>query len=159
GLEHVAVLAALWALYMSYVHVGQIFYGYGWEILLLETGFLGIFLGSVTSARPRATRDATPTLVLGLARWLLFRVMLGAGLIKMRGDSCWRDLTCLYYHYETQPLPNPLSPWFHHLPQAMLRAGVAWNHVIELFVPWLLFGPAWMRRLAGVLLASFQLTL
>jgi len=156
GLQHVAVLVVLWALYMSFVHVGQIFYGYGWEILLLETGFLAIFLGSVKTLRPMAARDRTPTLVLALVRWLLFRVMIGAGLIKLRGDSCWRDLTCLYYHYETQPLPNPLSPWFHHLPHAVLRGGVAWNHAIELFFPWLLFGPVWMRRIAGVLLASFQ---
>jgi hypothetical protein len=41
--------------------------------------------------------------VLILLRWLLFRLEFGAGLIKMRGDRCWRDLTCLYYHHETQP--------------------------------------------------------
>ena len=61
---------------------------------------------------------APPILVLSLLRWLLFRVEFGAGLIKMRGDPCWRDLTCLDYHHETQPMPNPLSWCFHHLPHA-----------------------------------------
>ncbi len=63
--------------------------------------------------------------VIWLFRWLAFRIMLGAGLIKLRGDPCWRDLTCLYYHYETQPIPNPLSWWLHFLPRWVHRAGVA----------------------------------
>ena len=45
-----------------------------------------------------------------------FRLEFGAGLIKLRGDPCRRDLTCLYYHHETQPLPALLSWFFHHLP-------------------------------------------
>ena len=44
GATNALVQLALWALYMSFVHVGQIFYGYGWEIQLLETGFLAVFL-------------------------------------------------------------------------------------------------------------------
>ena len=95
----VAVWLALWALYLSIVNVGQTFYGFGWETLLLEAGFLAVFLG------PAAT--APPILVLWLFRWLLFRVEFGAGLIKLRGDRCWRDLSCLDYHHETQPLPGP----------------------------------------------------
>src|SRR5207253_4300483 len=94
---------ALWALYLSIVNVGQIFYAFGWESLLLEAGFLAIFLG----AGPMV--PAWPLIL--LFRWLVFRVEFGAGMIKLRGDRCWRDLTCLYYHHETQPMPNPLS-WF-----------------------------------------------
>ena len=63
-----------------------------------------------------------------LLRWLIFRIMLGAALIKLRGDPCWRDLTCLYYHYETQPIPNPLSRLFHLLPHPLLQAGVLMNY-------------------------------
>lgn len=44
GFANMPMLALLWLLYLSFVHVGQIFYGYGWDILLLETGFLAIFL-------------------------------------------------------------------------------------------------------------------
>src|SRR5262249_277728 len=87
---------ALWVLYLSVVNIGQIFYGYGWETLLLESGFLALFLGS---------REMAPQpLVIWLYRWLIFRLMFGAGLIKIRGDACWRDLTCMDYHLETQPL-------------------------------------------------------
>ncbi len=87
----------LWALYLSIVNVGQTFYSFGWESMLLEAGFLAIFLGPA--------RMAAPFMVIILMRWMLFRVEFGAGLIKMRGDRCWRDLTCMNYHYETQPPP------------------------------------------------------
>ena len=115
GASNAALMALLWFLYMSFVHIGQLFYGYGWEILLLEAGFLAIFLCPLRSLRPLLAAPPSPV-VLWLLRWTLFRVMLGAGLIKLRGDSCWRELTCLFYHYETQPIPNPLSPYLHHSP-------------------------------------------
>src|ERR1041385_2127813 len=44
GYANAIILCILWAMYMSIVHIGQIWYGYGWEIQLLETGFLSIFL-------------------------------------------------------------------------------------------------------------------
>src|SRR5437899_9873972 len=103
GYANALVMAALWMLYLSFVHVGQDWYGYGWEIQLLETGFLAIFLCPLLDPRPFPPRPP-PAAVLWLYRWLIFRIMLGAALIKLRGDSCWRDLTCLYYHYETPPL-------------------------------------------------------
>ncbi len=125
--------AVPWVLYLSIVNVGQTWYSFGWESLLLETGFLAIFLGPA--------HTGVPTLVLWLLLWLLFRLEFGAGLIKMRGDRCWRDLTCLYYHHETQPMPGPLSWYFHHLPQWMHRVEAAANHVAQLVVPFVLFAP------------------
>ena len=110
----------IWVLYLSIVNVGQAWYSFGWESLLLEAGFLAIFLGN--------DDVAPPVLVLWLARWLVFRVEFGAGMIKLRGDRCWRDLTCLYYHHETQPMPGPLSWFFHHLPKPLHRIEVAGNH-------------------------------
>ncbi|KAK7918739.1 hypothetical protein WMY93_010023 [Mugilogobius chulae] len=38
------------------------------------------------------------------------------GLIKIRGDKCWLELTCMDYHYETQPVPNPMSYYLHRSP-------------------------------------------
>ena len=158
GYANALMMVALWALYMSYVHVGQIWYGYGWEIQLLETGFLAIFLCPLLDARP-FPRRATPVPVLWLMRWLIFRIMLGAGLIKMRGDDCWRDLTCLYYHYETQPIPNPLSRWLHFMPRWFHKAGVLFNHFTELIAPWFAFDPPLVRHAAGAVLLALQLTL
>ncbi|MET9375422.1 lipase maturation factor family protein [Streptomyces sp. NPDC002992] len=143
--------AVLWALYLSIVNVGQTWYSFGWESLLLETGFLAIFLGNDDTA--------PPVLVLWLLRWLLFRVEFGAGLIKIRGDRCWRDLTCLHYHHETQPMPGPLSWFFHHLPRPLHRVEVAANHVVQLLVPVLLFTPQPVATVAAGLMVATQLWL
>jgi Lipase maturation factor len=157
GFANSAILAALWALYLSFVHVGQIFYGYGWESLLCETGFLAIFLAPAWSVKPCA--GSVPWPVILLLRWLSFRVMFGAGLIKIRGDACWTDLTCLDFHYETQPLPNPLSAAFHHLPHGVHQFGVLFNHFAELVVPFGVFGPKRVRYAAGAVIVLFQLCL
>jgi Protein of unknown function (DUF1222). len=158
GYANAIILGILWAIYMSIVHVGQIWYGYGWETQLLETGFLAIFLCPLFDPRPFPKRPP-PILVIWLFRWLGFRIMIGSGLIKLRGDPCWRDLTCLYYHYETQPIPNPISRYLHFAPHWFHKFGTAWNHLVELVVPWFSFGPRRARHVAGVLLVSFQVSL
>ncbi len=158
GLANAPMMAALWFLYLSYVHIGQTWYGFGWETLLLEAGFLGIWLAPPWDPRPLGA-DPAPRWVVFLYRWLVLRLMLGAGLIKLRGDACWRDLTCLDTHFETQPLPNPLSPWFHALPGWVHHGMVGWNHVVELILPLWCLGPRPARLVAGILMIQFQLTL
>src|SRR5436190_1793468 len=158
GYANAILLAALWAMYMSIVHIGQIWYGYGWEIQLLETGFLSIFLCPLLDGRP-FPKCRPPILVFWLFRWLGFRIMIGVGLINVRGDPCWHDLTCLYYHYETQPIPSPISRYLHFSPHWLLKCETAWNHLVELVVPWFSFGPRMARHIAGVLLVTFQVFL
>jgi hypothetical protein len=161
GYANVPMLFFNWAVYLSFVHVGQVWYGYGWEIQLLETGFLAMFLVPLLDPRPFA-RSAPPVAVIWLLRWMTFRVYLGAGLIKLKGDQCWRQLTCLYHHFETQPIPSPVSPWLDALPKPFLKAGVVWNHVVELIVPSsIVAGPVHrqIRNIGGVLLVTFQLFL
>lgn len=138
---------ALWALYLSIVNVGQTFYGFGWESLLVEAGIFAVFLGPSWMAPSLA--------VILLLRWVVFRVEVGAGLIKLRGDECWRDLTCLEYHYETQPLPNPISWHAHRLPRWFHRLSVLGNHFFQLIVPWGLFLPQPIASLsAGLIIFS-----
>ena len=72
---------------------------------------------SRSSPAPAARRRACGSI--WIWRWTLFRLMFGAGLIKLRGDPCWRDLTCLDYYFETQPMPNPLSWYFHWMPHGV----------------------------------------
>jgi hypothetical protein len=151
-------LAVMWVFYLSIVHIGQDWYGYGWEIQLLETGFLAIFLVPLLDPRPFPSR-APPTPVIWLFRWLIVRIMLGSALIKLRGDPCWRDLTALYYFFETQPIPNPTSRWFHFLPHVVLKTGTLLCFVAELGAPWFAFWPRWGRLMAGVIMVGFQFVL
>ncbi len=141
------VWGALYALYLSFINAGQTWYSFGWETLLVEIGFYTMFSGGRL------------TLLNWIYRWTLFRMMFGAGLIKIRGDACWRDLSCLDYFFETQPMPNPLSWYFHQLPKAVLQGGVAFNHFVELIVPFAFFLPQPYASVAGLLTIVFQLIL
>jgi hypothetical protein len=142
------VWAALWLLYLSFVNVGQTFYGFGWETLLCEVGFFTILAG--------ASRAAPNIWLIWIWRWTLFRLMIGAGLIKLRGDPCWRDLTCLNYYFETQPMPNPLSWYFHWMPHSLLAAGVVVNHIVEMIVPFAYVAPQPVASIAGIITIAFQ---
>jgi hypothetical protein len=158
GFANAPLLTILWFLYMSFINVGQEWYGYGWEIQLLETGFLAIFLCPLLDMRP-FPEQAPPMLIIILFRWLVFRIMLGAGLIKLRGDEVWRNATALYYHFETQPLPGPLSRWFHFLPHAVLKWGVWYNWLAELVAPLFVFWPRIGRHIAGAVIILLQIIL
>jgi len=158
GYANAILLAVLWVLYMSFVHLGQEWYGYGWEIQLLETGFLAIFLCPLVDMRPFSKRPP-PLQIIVLFRWLIFRIMLGAGLIKIRWDVNWRNGTALYYHFETQPIPGPLSRWFHFLPRSVLKVGVWFNFLAELAAPWFVFWPRLARHIAGAVIVLFQFSI
>ncbi len=158
GYVNAPILGVIWFLYMSIVHVGQDWYGYGWEIQLTETGFLGIFLCPLWDMHPFPRRPP-PIAIIILFRWLIFRIMVGSGLIKFRGDKAWRSGTVLFYHFETQPIPGPLSRWFHFLPHSWLKVGVWFNWIGELVAPWLVFWPRLARHIAGSIIVLFQLVL
>lgn len=140
-----------WAFYLSIVNVGQTFYAFGWESMLLEAGFFAIFLGP-SWIKP----SFIPILIL---RWMLFRLEMGAGLIKLRGDPSWRDLTALYYHYETQPMPNPLSWYFNLFPAFAHRFGVLFSHFVQVVVPAGVFFPQPFAMIAGCLIIFHQFLL
>jgi hypothetical protein len=141
----------IWAAYLSIVNVGQTFYGFGWESLLLEAGFMVALLGS--------SQVAPPVTIIWLARWLVFRLEFGAGMIKMRGDRSWRDLTALNYHHETQPMPNPLSRFAHLMPRWFHRVEVLGNHFAQLVVPFFLFAPQPVASIAAAVVILTQLWL
>ncbi len=146
-----AVWLVLWGLYLSFVNAGQVFFGFAWETLLLETGFLAMFLGNADMA------PLWPAVL--VLRWLLLRLELGAGLIKVRSDPAWRDLTALRYHHETQPIPNRWSRAFHHLPPVAHRLEVVGNLVAQLVVPFGLLLPQPVAAWAGTVVVATQLYL
>ncbi|MGR0161998.1 lipase maturation factor family protein [Paenarthrobacter nitroguajacolicus] len=146
-----AAFLALWFLYMSIVNVGQTFYGFGWEILLLEAGFTVAFLGS--------DQTPPPTTILILIVWLVFRLEFGAGMIKVRGGREWRDMTAMFYHHETQPMPGPFSRQAHLLPRPLHKVEVAGNHFAQLVVPFFLFAPQPLASIAAGIIILTQLWL
>jgi predicted DCC family thiol-disulfide oxidoreductase YuxK len=138
-------LVGLFALYLSYVYAGQDFMSFQWDTLLLETGFLAIFL------------TAGSRIVVWLYRWLVFRYLFLAGLVKLlSGDPTWHDLTALEYHFWTQPLPTPLAWYAAQLPSWLLIGGTAATLVIELGSVFLIFLPRRLRAAAACCVLLLQ---
>ncbi|KAM9463160.1 lipase maturation factor 1 [Clarias gariepinus] len=159
GRANMIIMIMLWVLYHSIVNVGQLWFSFGWESQLLETGFLGIFLCPLWSLA-QIHHQSPPSLIsIWSFRWLIVRIMLGAGLIKIRGDRCWWDLTCMDYHYETQPVPNPVSYYLHQSPWWFHRFETISNHFIELIVPFFTFMGRRMCMVNGVLQIFFQVAI
>ncbi len=138
-------LIALFALYLSYVYAGQDFMSFQWDLLLLETGFLAIFLASGSR------------IAVWLYRWLVFRYFLLAGAVKLlSGDPKWHNMTALEYHFWTQPLPTPLAWYAAQLPPWFLVAGTAATLGVELGSVILIFLPRRPRAAAAWCLLVFQ---
>lgn len=139
-------LIALFVLYLSYVYAGQIFLSFQWDLLLLEAGFLAIFL--TTGSK----------IVVWLYRWLLFRFLFLSGAVKLLfGDPTWSNLTALKYHFWTQPLPTPLAWYAAELPQWALRSATAATLVVELGLVFLVFLPRRPRAVLAWAVLLFQL--
>lgn len=153
----VPVLFLLWLFYLSLTAVSQVFLSYQWDALLLEVGFLAIFLAP-WGLHPRRMRQLPPSaLVLWLFRLLLFKLMFCSGVVKLSSqDSTWRNLTALLFHYETQPLPNGVSWFVHQAPFWFQRFSCFGMFVIELGAPFLLWGGRRARNVGCAAIAFLQ---
>lgn len=131
-------LILLFALYLSLFHAGQIFMNFQWDYLLLESGFLAIFL-------PSGSR-----FVVWLYHWLLFRFRFLSGASKLLSqDPTWANLTALNYFFEVQPLPHSGAWYAHQLPEWFLRFGTGAALATELVIPFLMFLPRRVKFFAA----------
>jgi hypothetical protein len=149
GIASPLCFLALWLLYLSFCSVGGVFFGYQWDALLLETGFLAIFFAPLKWFSIGGQNEAVPKISLWLLRLLLFRLMLESGWVKLAsGDPTWRGLTALRFHYETQPLPTWIGWYAHQLPMFLQKSCCFVLLIIELGCPFLIFGPRRIRLFA-----------
>jgi predicted DCC family thiol-disulfide oxidoreductase YuxK len=138
------IFTILFVYYLSIVSAGQIFMSYQWDFLLLETGFIAIFL---KASRPR----------IWLFHWLLFRVMFESFLVKvMSHDPSWANFTALAFHYETQPLPTLFAWPMHQLPLWFQKLSTVLVLFAEALLPWLIFGPRRLKHTAAFGLIGLQ---
>ena len=140
-----AALIVCYVLYLSLTTVGQDFLSFQWDILLLEAGFLAIFLGF------------SPAIV-WMFRWLLFRLMLLSGAVKLlSGDPAWRTLTALQFHYQTAAAADPARlVHAQQLPAWFQETSVVVMFAIELGAPFLIFAPRRVRFFAGFSIVFLQ---
>lgn len=159
GAANVPILLCIFLCQRSLMAVGGPFYAYGWEKQLAETLFHALFLVPLISLDPVPTLPVSRQ-VQWTIRWILFRVMIGAGLIKLRSkDIKWKNATAMRYFYETQPIPNPVSRFMHWMPNWWHKCEVWTNHFVELVAPWLIIVPGLptpLRRMAAMIQLAFQ---
>jgi predicted DCC family thiol-disulfide oxidoreductase YuxK len=152
-------VAGLYVLYLNVAGIGQEFFTFQWDALLLEAGFAAILV-TPFGLMPRYSSRSTSTIGIWVLRFLIFRLMLESGLVKLlTGDITWRNLTALTFHYETQPLPTPLAWYAHQLPESFQRISCAGVFFVELIVPFLLFMPRRLRILGAWITIGFQLVI
>jgi len=146
----------LYVLYLSIDTVGQVFYSFQWDALLLEAGFAAVLFAPLGW---RASYKSPPSRIAVWVFWfLIFRLMLESGAVKLSsGDPTWRNLTALRYHYETQPLPTPIAWYAHQLPSLFQRISVAGVFFIEFGLPFLFFTTRRLRLVAAGTIIAFQL--
>jgi lipase maturation factor 1 len=157
GILPSVVLPLLWLTYLSLSIVCRDFLGFQWDTLLLETGFLAIFLAPLTRRERLRHLIDPPRLGIWLMLWLLFRLMVGSGAVKLAsGDRAWHDLTALAFHFETQPIPTPVAWYAHQLPLWFLKGSTIVMFATEVAVPFLILAPRRLRAFAFVPLVGFQ---
>ncbi|HZR78280.1 MAG TPA: lipase maturation factor family protein [Chthoniobacterales bacterium] len=160
GIAPALSLATLLVFYLSLTVAGQTFLSFQWDILLVETGFLGIFLAPWRLWWRKANEPPVSRAAMFLLKLLLFKLMIMSGVVKLTsGDDSWWNLTALDYHYWSQPLPNIVSWWSDQHPEWFKKISVAFCLVVEIVVPFFIWAPRRLRLLACALLIFLQLTI
>ncbi|MCG8603147.1 MAG: lipase maturation factor family protein [Verrucomicrobiales bacterium] len=142
-------LILLWIIYLSLVNTGGVFMSFQWDILLLEAGFLGIFL---TSWKLHSTWSNPPRLslvnriALVFSWFLIAKLMFFSGWVKLAwaGDATpewWPEHTAMTFHYMTQPIPTWTAWHAHHWSEGFHKFSIWPMYFIELILPFaIVFG-------------------
>ena len=184
GVAPALSLVVLFVFYLSLTIAGQVFLSFQWDVLLLETGFLSIFLAPWRlwprdlllwpgSATPGTATSAIASPVsragLFLLKFLLFKLMLMSGVVKLTsGDDSWgwlnhsfhwSALTALDYHYWSQPLPTVFSWWVDKTPEWFKHFSVAFCLAVEIIAPFFIWAPRRPRLVAAGLMIFLQMVI
>ena len=187
GIAPALLLVVLFVFYLSLAIGGQVFLNFQWDVLLLETGFLSIFIApwqlwprdlllwpgssAFTKLRPDKPISSTASPVsragLFLLKFLLFKLMLMSGVVKLTsGDDSWgwlnhsfhwSALTALDYHYWSQPLPTVFAWWADQSPEWFKHFSVAFCLAVEIIVPFFIWAPRRLRLMAAGLMIFLQI--
>jgi predicted DCC family thiol-disulfide oxidoreductase YuxK len=160
GIVPIVSLIALFVFYLSLTIAGQTFLSFQWDILLLETGFLSIFLAPWQRPSRRDREPPVSRAALFLLKVLLFKLLLMSGVVKLTsGDDCWWNLTALDYHYWSQPLPTVFGWWTDQHPEWFKHFSVAFCLAVEIIAPFFIWAPRRPRLIAAGLIIFLQIAI
>mgnify|MGYP000048754764 CR=1 FL=1 len=151
GYYPIIILPLLYILYLSIIHGGQDFLSFGWEVFLMEITINAFFLAM--------TEIPNPFIWISI-NFLLFRFHFEAGIVKLlSNDPSWKNLTAMYFHYQTQPIANTTAWFAHKLPMWFHKASCLLMFIIELIIPFGIFGNEEMRLIVFFCFVGLQVSI
>jgi hypothetical protein len=152
------MLAICFVCFLSFVSAAQDFSGYQSDGMLLEAGFISLFLAP-SGMRPDFGRSSPPIRAsLFLLQWEWFRIYFESGVAKMMsGDPEWRHFTAMDEYYQNGPLPTWIGWYMQHLPHWFHASTAFATLVLELILVWMLFLPRRWRIVCFFIVTPWEL--
>jgi hypothetical protein len=153
-----AMLLVCFVCYLSFVCAAQDFSGYQSDGMLLEAGFLSLFLapGGLLPGWGAKRPPARAAVLLLLWEW--FRIYFESGVVKLEsGDPTWRNLTAMYEYYQNGPLPTWIGWYVQHLPYWFHKATAGATLGMELALVWMAFLPRRWRIACFFIVTAWQI--
>jgi hypothetical protein len=142
-------LVACFVCFLSFIAVSQDFGQYQSDGMLLEAGFLALFLAPDGLRPGLGRRWLASRAAYLLLLWEWFRIYFESGVVKLAsGDQTWRNLTAMYEYYQNGPLPTWIGWYLQHLPHWFQRATAGLTLLMELGLVFLAFIPPRGFRIA-----------
>ncbi len=137
-----AMLFVCFCCFLSFVSAAQDFSGYQSDGMLLEAGFLSLFLAPSGILPGWGTKQPPARAAIFLLLWEWFRIYFQSGVVKLEsGDPTCRNLTALYEYYQNGPLPTWIGWYLQHLPHWFHIATAATTLGMELVLVWMALLP------------------
>ncbi len=144
--------------FLSFVGAAQDFSGYQSDGMLLEAGFISLFLAPAGLRPGLGARRWPMRAAILLLLWEWFRIYFESGMVKLlSGDPTWRNLTAMYEYYQNGPLPTWVGWYVEHLPLWFHRATAGATLGMELVLVWMAWVPGRWRIVCFFIVTAWQI--
>jgi len=153
-----ATLAVCFLCFLSFVAAAQDFSGYQSDGMLLEAGFLALFLAPKGLLPGWGAKSPPLRAAIFLLLWEWFRIYFQSGVVKLQsGDPTWRNLTAMYEYYQNGPLPTWIGWYLQHLPHWFHIGTAGLTLFMELVLVWMAFLPRRFRIACFFIVTAWQI--
>ena len=153
-----AMLVICFVCFLSFVSAAGDFSGYQSDGMLLEAGFLSLFIAP-GGFRPRLGEKRPPVrAAIYLLLWEWFRIYFESGVGKIAGgDPEWRNFTAMDDYYQNGPLPTWIGWYVQHLPHWFHAGATFFTLALELVLIWAAFLPRPFRIVLFFIVTPWQI--
>jgi hypothetical protein len=144
--------------FLSFVAAAGEFAGYQSDGMLLEAGFIVLFLAPMGFRPGFAVTQPPIRAGIFLLLWEWFRIYFESGIAKMAsGDPQWRNFTALDEYYSNGPLPTWIGWYLQHLPHWFHAATAFLTLALELVLVFMMFLPRRWRIVCFFIVTPWQI--